>query len=125
MSNLRNSVQLIGNLGRDPEILKLEKGGILAKVTLATKEYYKNAGGELVEEVNWHRLVGWGKIAERMEKAMKKGKEVTIQGRLTQRSYEDKNGIKRYVTEVRVSDFILMNRGLKKESKKLKEEVVA
>lgn len=110
MSSLTNSVQLIGHLGSDPEIKKLENGGVLASVNIATNESYKNAKGEYIEQTSWHRLVGWEKIAERMGKVLKKGKEVAIRGKLVQRSYDDKNGIKRYVTEVRVFDFELFGK---------------
>ena len=108
MSNLRNSVQLIGHLGSDPEVKKLDNGAVLATVNIATHESYKNANGEYVDSTTWHRLVGWDKMATRMEKAMFKGREIAVRGKLINRSYDDKNGIKRYVTEIRVMDFELL-----------------
>ncbi len=110
MNSLRNSVQLIGHLGSNPEIKKLDKGTMLASVNIATRESYKDAKGEYVDQTTWHRLVGWGKLAERMEKVLTKGREVAIRGKLVNRSYDDKNGIKRYVTEVNVMDFELLGK---------------
>jgi len=110
MNSLRNSVQLIGHLGSNPEIKKLETGTMLATVNIATHESYKDAKGEYVDQTTWHRLVGWGKLAETMEKIMTKGREVAIRGKLVNRSYDDKNGIKRYVTEIKISDFELLGK---------------
>lgn len=110
MNSLRNSVQLIGHLGSNPEIKKLDKGTMLASVNIATRESYKDAKGEYVDQTTWHRLVGWGKLAERMEKVLTKGREVAIRGKLVNRSYDDKNGIKRYVTEVNVMNFELLGK---------------
>lgn len=110
MNALRNKVQLIGCLGNDPEIKNFEGSKKLANFTLATNESYKNDKGEKVEETQWHRLVAWGKTAEIIEKYATKGKEIAIEGKLTHRSYEDKNGEKRYVTEVVVSDVLLLGK---------------
>ena len=82
MSNLRNSVQLIGHLGSNPEVKKLTNGTMLASVNIATNDVYKNAKGEYEKETTWHRLVGWEKTAERMEKAMTKGREIAVRGKL-------------------------------------------
>ncbi|MEM1124057.1 MAG: single-stranded DNA-binding protein, partial [Bacteroidota bacterium] len=108
MNNLRNSVQLIGHLGSNPTIKKLDNGATLATVNIATRESYKNAKEEWVEQTTWHRLVGWDKIANRMEKVFTKGREVVVQGKLTNRNYLDKDGLKRYVTEVRIVNFELV-----------------
>jgi single-strand DNA-binding protein len=110
MNALRNKVQLIGCLGNDPEIKNFDGGKKLVNFTLATNESYKNDKGEKVEETQWHRLVAWGKTAEIIEKYATKGKEIAIEGKLTHRSYEDKNGEKRYVTEVVVSDVLLLGK---------------
>lgn len=107
MSTLRNKVQLIGNLGNDPEIITLESGQKLAKFSLATNESYKDANGEKQTKTDWHNLIAWGKTADIVEKYITKGKEIAIEGKLTNRSYETKEGEKRYVTEV-VVDEILM-----------------
>jgi single-strand DNA-binding protein len=108
MSTLKNKVQLIGNLGNDPEIVNLESGKKLAKFSLATNESYKNAKGEKVTDTHWHNIVAWGKTAEIIEKFVTKGKEIAVEGKLTSRSYESKTGEKRYVTEVVCSELLLL-----------------
>ncbi len=108
MSNLRNKVQLIGNIGNAPEIINLEGGKKLAKFSVATNESYKTAKGETVKETQWHNLVAWGKTAEIVEKYLTKGNEVAIEGKLTSRSYEDKAGVKKYVTEVVVNELLML-----------------
>ncbi|MFT5761927.1 MAG: single-strand DNA-binding protein, partial [Polaribacter sp.] len=100
MSTLRNKVQLIGNLGNNPEIITLESGKKLAKMSIATNETYKNAEGEKVTDTQWHNVVAWNKTAEIIEKYLQKGSEVAIEGKLTSRSYEDKDGTKKYITEI-------------------------
>ncbi len=108
MSTLRNKVQLIGNLGNDPEIITLESGQKLAKFSLATNESYKDANGEKQTKTDWHNLIAWGKTADIVEKYITKGKEIAIEGKLTNRSYETKEGEKRYVTEVVVSEILML-----------------
>lgn len=108
MSTLRNKVQLIGNLGNNPEIITLESGKKLAKFSIATNEIYKNAQGEKVTETQWHNLVAWNKTAEIVESYLEKGKEVAIEGKLTSRSYDDKDGNKRYITEIIVNELLLL-----------------
>ena len=94
MSNLRNKVILIGHLGNDPEVKDLESGTKVANFSLATNDYYKDPQGERVENTQWHYLVAWNKTAEILEKYVKKGQEVAIEGKLTNRSYDDKEGNK-------------------------------
>lgn len=113
MKNLRNKVQLIGNLGMAPEIVNLEKGRKLAKFSLATNETYYNNAGEKITDTQWHTLIAWGKSAERVEKLLKKGAEVAVEGKLVNRSFDDKNGVKRYITEIVLNDFLLL--GSKKD----------
>ena len=108
MSTLRNKVQLIGNLGQDPEIINLESGRKLAKFSIATNETYKNQKGEKVTDTQWHNIVAWGKTAEIIETYLSKGKEVAIEGKLTSRSYDDKEGNKRYVTEVVCNELVML-----------------
>lgn len=103
MNTLKNRVQLIGNVGNDPEIKNLEGGKKLASLSIATNESYTNDKGEKVEQTEWHRVTAWGKTAEIIEKYVTKGKEVAIEGKLSHRSYDDKNGEKRYITEIVVS----------------------
>ena len=108
MSTLRNKVQLIRNLGNAPEIITLESGKKLAKFSLATNENYKNAKGEKVTDTQWHNIVAWNKTAEIIEKYLEKGNEVAIEGKLTSRSYETKEGDKRYVTEIVCNELLML-----------------
>jgi len=108
MSTLRNKVQLIGNLGNDPEIITLENGKKLAKFSLATNETYKNGQGEKITETQWHNIIAWNKTADIVATYVKKGKEIALEGKLTSRSYETKDGEKRYITEVVVSEVLLL-----------------
>lgn len=105
--SIRNKVTLIGHTGKEVEIITFEKGK-LAKVTLATNDFYTNSAGERVEETQWHNLVAFGKTAEIMEKYVQKGKEIAIEGKLTYRTYDDKDGQKRFFTEIRVDELILL-----------------
>jgi single-strand DNA-binding protein len=110
MNNVRNSVQLIGNLGREVQYKRLDNGSSLARVSLATRDVFRNAQGEKVVNVQWHQLVGWGKTAETMHKLLQKGQEIAVKGKLTQHSYTDREGRKRFRSEVVVNEFLLMNR---------------
>jgi single-strand DNA-binding protein len=110
MNTMRNKVQLIGHVGNDPEIKTFDGGRKLASFTLATNENYKNDKGEKVEETQWHKLVAWGKTAEIIEKYVAKGKEIAVEGKLSHRSYDDKNGEKRYITEVVVNEVLLLGK---------------
>ncbi|GAB4300841.1 MAG: single-stranded DNA-binding protein [Marinilabiliales bacterium] len=109
MKNLRNRVSLIGNLGMDPEIREVN-GKTFARVSLATSESYKTTDGDRVFTTQWHNLVAWGNLASIFQKYLKKGKEVAIEGKLVNRSYEDKNGNKKYITEVLVNDLLLLGK---------------
>ncbi len=108
MSTLRNKVQLIGNLGKDPEIVNLDGGKKLAKFTIATNETYKNQKGEKVTDTQWHNVVAWGKTAEIVERYLTKGKEVIIEGKLTSKSYDDKDGNKRHITEIVCNELVML-----------------
>ena len=108
MYALRNKVQLIGNLGGKPEVKNTENGKKLAFFSVATSESYRNAKGEKVTETQWHRVVAWGKVAEIAEKYLDKGKEVAIEGKLVNRSYNDNEGNKKHITEIQVNDLLLL-----------------
>ncbi|TXN37355.1 single-stranded DNA-binding protein [Flagellimonas hymeniacidonis] len=110
MNSLRNKVQLIGNLGNDPEMIILENGNKLAKFSIATNESYKNANGEKVTDTQWHNIVAWGKTAEIVENYLVKGKEVAIEGKLISRSYETKEGEKRYITEIKCNELLMLGK---------------
>ena len=108
MNSLRNRVVLIGHLGSSPESKTLESGTSLTRFSLATTESYKNEKGEKISETQWHNLVAWGKVAEIASKFLDKGKEVAVEGKLVSRNYSDKEGIKRYITEIVVNDLLLI-----------------
>ena len=108
MYALRNKVQLIGNLGANPEIRNTESGKKLARLSVATNESYRNAKGEKVTETQWHQVVAWGKTAGIVEKYLFKGSEVVIEGKLITRSYTDKDGNKKYSTEIQVSELLIL-----------------
>lgn len=109
MNTMKNRVQLIGHVGNDPEVKSFE-GGKVANVNIATNETYTNKKGEKVEQTEWHRIVAWDKNADIIEKFVTKGKEIAIEGKLSTRSYEDKEGNKRYITEVVVSDIMVLGK---------------
>ena len=104
---MKNRVQLIGHVGQEPEIKNLENGK-LANLSIATNENFTNAKGERVEQTEWHRITAWGKTSEIIEKYVSKGNEIAIEGKLSHRSYEDKDGIKRYVTEIVANEILLL-----------------
>jgi single-strand DNA-binding protein len=108
MNNLRNRVQLIGNLGINPEIINLDGGKKLAKMSIATNETYKNQKGETVKETQWHNVTAWAKQADIIEKYLIKGSEVCIEGKLSNRSYTDKDGNKRYYTEIICNEVLML-----------------
>src|ERR1700712_1196559 len=108
MYALKNKVQLIGNLGNAPEIRTTEGGKKLVKFSIATNESYHDAKGEKVTETQWHNLIAWGKVAEIAEKFLMKGSEVAIEGKLLNRTYTDKDGVKKYITEVQVTELLLL-----------------
>jgi len=105
-----NKVILIGNLGKDPEIRHLEGGVAVAKFPLATTETYKNKDGQRVEQTEWHNVVMWRGLADIAEKLLKKGNQVYIEGKLRTRSWDDKDGHKRYMTEVVADNMTLLTK---------------
>ncbi len=108
MSTLKNQVQLIGNVGQEPQVTVLENGKKVARISLATNENFKNSKGEKQTNTDWHQLVAWGKVASLIEEYVFTGKEIAVQGKLSSRSYEDKEGVKRHVTEVIVSEILFL-----------------
>lgn len=116
MNKVRNSITLIGNLGKDPELKQFENGKTLAKFSLATNEVYRNSNGDKVTSTQWHNIVAWGKTAELLGTLLKKGKEVAVTGKLTYHNYQDKDGNNRYISEIVVDDFALLSNGEKVES---------
>lgn len=107
MKSVRNSVQLIGRLGKDPEVKNFGKSQ-KATFSIATSETYKNAKGEKVEDTQWHNIVIWGKLADIAGQYLKKGAEVAVEGKLVHRSFETDKGEKRYITEINVNDLAML-----------------
>jgi single-strand DNA-binding protein len=104
MNTLSNNVQLIGHLGRNPEVKTFENGNKVAKLLLATSEYRKNAQGEKETHTTWHNLQAWGNQASIAERFLIKGKKIAISGKIENKNYTDKDGIKKYFTEIRVNE---------------------
>jgi single-strand DNA-binding protein len=109
MNTLRNSVRLVGHLGMDPEVKNVGDNKQLARLSLATNESYKNDKGERITETQWHNLTIWGVQAKFAEDFLKKGDEIAIEGRIANRNYTDKEGIKRYSTEIVVNEFLKLS----------------
>ncbi len=110
MTTLRNNVQLIGRLGKEPEVKTFESGTKMATFTLATNDVYYNNKGEKVDDTQWHNIVVWGKKVEVVENYLKKGSEIAVQGKLVNRSYETKEGEKRYVTEINLNELLMLGK---------------
>ena len=123
MGTLKNHVQLIGNVGQEPTITNLESGKKVARFSLATNEYYKDAKGEKQTDTNWHTVVAWGKTAEIIEKFVSKGKELGVTGKLKTRTYTTDDGNERYVTEVEANEILLLGSKNEKQDSKIKEGV--
>lgn len=110
MNALKNKVQLIGRLGQDPEIINFENGGKMAKFSMATDDSYKDKNGNKVERTYWHTVVAKGNLVSVIENYVSKGKEIAVEGKLTNRSWEDKEGNKRYITEVVCHELLLLGK---------------
>lgn len=109
MNNLRNRIQLIGNLGSDPEISNFDSGKKKATFTIATNDYYKTHEGEKIQDTQWHQVIAWNKQADLIESYVKKGQEIALDGKLINRNYKDKEGVTRYVTEIILNEVLLLN----------------
>lgn len=110
MNTMKNLVQLIGNLGNAPELKDVSGGRKMARMSVATSESYTNKSGERITDTQWHTVVAWGIQAEQASRLLQKGSRVALQGKLVHRSYEGKDGQKRYITEVVLSEFQLVSR---------------
>ena len=102
--------ELIGNLGKDPEVRHLEGGTAVANFTLATSETYKDKNGQRVEQTEWHNIVVWRNLAEVAEKYLKKGSTIYLEGKLRSRTWEDKDKVKRYTTEIVADTFTMLGK---------------
>ena len=103
-----NKAILVGNLGKDPELRYTASGQAVATFSLATTEKFKNKGGEQQERTEWHNIVAWGPLAEICGKYLVKGKQIYCEGRIQSRSYDDRDGNKRYITEIVISDMQML-----------------
>ncbi len=111
MTNSRkNSVQLIGNMGKDVILYTFDNGNKKATMVIATNDFYTNTKGEKVKQTEWHNLVAWGKTAEKISESLSKGNDVAVHGKLTSRSYTDKDGATKYISEIVVNDFYRIHR---------------
>tara|TARA_B100001105_G_scaffold230462_1_gene202677 strand:+ start:217 stop:558 length:342 start_codon:yes stop_codon:yes gene_type:complete len=110
MNAIRNKVQLIGHLGLDPEIRTFGAGKKMALMSIATNENYRDANGEKVTDTQWHSVVAWGKLAEIAEKYLLKGIEIAIEGKLVNRQYTDKKGVRHYTTEVQANELLILTK---------------
>jgi single-strand DNA-binding protein len=110
MIAMKNKVQLIGNLGQDPDVKTIGEDKKVAHLSVATNENYRNAKGEKVTDTQWHNVVAWGKLADIAEKFLLKGTEVVIEGKLINRNYTDKQGVKRYITEVQANELLILTK---------------
>ena len=108
MYALKNKVQLIGNLGAAPEVRNTESGKKLVKFSIATSESYRNTKGERVKETQWHNVIAWGTVADVVEKYLVKGSEIALEGKLIYRNYTDKEGQKKYVTEIQMNEMLML-----------------
>lgn len=106
MNSMTNHVQLLGNLGQDVELITFDSGKQVAKISLATTDYYKSKQGELVKNTQWHRLTAWGKTAQLMQEQLHKGTKVMISGSLEYGQYKDQNNVTRNTTTIRVHQFV-------------------
>ena len=110
MYTIKNKIQLIGFLGNDPVVKRTDSGAKLVKFSIATNETYRNSEGEKVKTTQWHNLIAWNKIADIAEKYLQRGTEVAIEGKLINRNYTDKEGVKRYITEIQASEMVLLGK---------------
>lgn len=102
---IRNRVQLMGNLGKDPELREFDGGRKMVRFSLATNERFPYGDGHFKEDTQWHGIVAWGRTAEQVARQLKKGSRIALEGRLVHRTYETKEGEKRYSTEVVMNTF--------------------
>jgi single-strand DNA-binding protein len=107
---MKNKVQLIGNLGQNPDVKNFGGDKRVAHLSVATNETYRNGKGEKVTDTQWHSVVAWGKLADIAEKLMVKGTEVVVEGKLINRTYTDKQGVKRYITEVQANELLVLTK---------------
>ena len=111
-----NKVELNGFVGANPEIIETKNGGKFARFSVATSENYKNRDGEWITDTTWHNIVAWNKIAETIEKHIKKGTRLSLMGKLVNRNYTGKDGQKHYITEIQMSSYEVVETTKKEEN---------
>ena len=121
MYAIKNKVQLIGNLGQEPDIRTTETGKKVARFSVATNDIYRNSRGERIRETLWHTVIAWGKLAEIAEKYLTKGREVALAGKLVHREYTDKNGIRRFITEIVMNELVMLGGGARYQNETAEE----
>jgi single-strand DNA-binding protein len=109
MNTLKNRVQLIGNLGMDPEMKSFANNKKMAQMRIATSDSYRGADGKRVVNTQWHNVVAWGNLADLIERYLHKGGKVAIEGKLVHRSYEDKTGTKKYISEIVANEMVMLD----------------
>jgi len=116
MNSLRNKVNLIGHLGANPEMIHFDNEKSMARFSIATNEVWYDKVGNKQTDTQWHNCVAWGKVAKSIETLLRKGHEVAIEGKLSNRNYEDKNGVSKRITEIVLNNFLLLTPKTKGES---------
>ena len=116
MKSIKNRIQLIGRVGKDPEFRLLDSGKNVVNFSMATSDSYKNASGEKAIDTQWHQVVAWGGLAEIADKYLRKGSEVAVQGKLIHRNYEGPDGNRRYVSEIIADEILLLGKAPKQDS---------
>lgn len=124
MSSLKNRVQLIGHLGADPEVKTLEGGLIVARLRIATNERYKTQSGEWKDDTTWHNVSAWERLAERIGQQLQKGSYLMVEGKLVNRNYIDGNGVKKYYTEIRAHNIVLLDKKTTDNSEPVTEDTI-
>lgn len=109
-NNIKNSVHLLGNIGKDVIVTSFENGNKKASTIIATNEFYQNKSGEKLKKTVWHKIIAWGKTAEYLSSHLNKGCQVSIHGKLSNRKYADVNGNTKYITEIIVTDFLKLSK---------------
>jgi len=110
MNHFKNKVNLMGRLGGQPEIIAFDSGKKLARFSVATNDRYKDKNGDWQEEVQWHIINTWGKMAEKVERLLNKGQEILLEGKIAYQNYEAPDGTKRFSTVIELNDFMLLGR---------------
>lgn len=110
MKKIRNQVRLIGNVGALPVLKTFDSGQTNIRFSIATNDHYKDKDGNKIEMTEWHNIVAWGKTAELAAGLLDKGKEIALEGKLKRRTYEDKDGVSKQITEIHMQEFLILSK---------------